>query len=69
MIMRLNRKRKGPNLFKCGTYSKHGTEGCTAHCIQERQLEAIVLDDLRKVTHYARQKEKLFVEHISRRDA
>lgn len=67
-VMRLNRKRNGHNLFKCSTYSKHGTEGCTAHCIQERRLEAIVLDDLRRVTHYARQKERLFVEHISRRD-
>lgn len=28
-----------------------------------------MLDDLRRVTHYARQKERLFVEHISRRDA
>lgn len=68
-VMRLNRKRKGHSIFKCSTYSKHGAEGCTAHGIQERQLEAIVLDDLRRVTHYARQKERLFVEHISRRDA
>ena len=28
-----------------------------------------MLDDLRRVTHYARQKERLFVGHISRRDA
>lgn len=68
-VMRLNRKRNSPDTFKCSTYSKRGAEGCTAHCIQESQLEAIVLDDLRRVTHYARQKEQLFVEHISRRDA
>lgn len=68
-VMRLNRKRSGPDTFKCSTYSKRGAEGCTAHGIQESQLKAIVLDDLRRVTHYARQKERLFVEHISRRDA
>ena len=70
-VMRLTRRRSEEvkNNLKCSTYSKRGTEGCTAHYIQERQLEAIVLDDLRRVTHYARQKERLFVEHISRRDA
>lgn len=67
--MRSYRKRGGPNSFKCGRYSKYGAEGCTPHYIHECQLEAIVLDDLRRVTHYARQKEKLFVAHISRRDA
>ena len=68
-VMRVYRKRGGPTAFKCSRYSKYGTEDCTAHYIHERQLEAIVLDDLRRVTHYARQKERLFVEHISRRDA
>ncbi len=68
-VMRLDRKRNGTNSFKCTTYSKRGVEGCSTHYIQERQLEAIVLDDLRRVTHYARQKERLFVGHISRRDA
>ena len=69
-VMRLTRRRSEEvgNSLKCSTYSKRGTEGCTAHYIHERQLEAIVLDDLRRVTHYARQKEKFFVEHISRRD-
>jgi len=67
-VMWVYRKRGGPTAFKCSRYSKYGTEGCSAHYIHERQLETIVLDDLRRVTHYARQKEKLFVEHISRRD-
>lgn len=49
--------------------AKGGTEGRTAHYIHERQQEVIVLDDLRRVTYYARQKEKLFLEHISRCDA
>ena len=70
-VMWLTRRRSeevGNNL-KCSTYSKRRMEGCTAHCIHECQLEAIVLDNLRKVTHYARQKERLFVEHILRCDA
>ena len=68
-VMRVYRKRGNPTAFKCSRYNKYGTEDCTAHYIHEHQLEAIVLDDLRRVTHYARQKERLFVEHISRRDA
>jgi site-specific DNA recombinase len=36
--------------------------------IRETQLKTIVLDDLKRVTHYARQKEKLFVEHITRKN-
>ena len=67
-FMRLTRRRseKVGNSLKCSTCNKREGEGCTAHCIQERQLKAIVLDDLRRVPHYARQKEKLFVKHISK---
>ena len=48
-VMRVYRKRGNPTAFKCSRYSKYGTEDCTAHYIHERQLEAIVLDDLRRV--------------------
>jgi hypothetical protein len=56
------------NNFMCSTYKKRGKEECSAHYIRETQLKTIVLDDLKRVTHYARQKEKLFVEHITRKN-
>jgi phage-related protein len=37
--------------------------------IRESQLAAIVLDDLRRVTHFARQQEALFVQHINQRNS
>jgi len=53
----------------CSAYKKRGKEMCTAHYIREIQLAAIVLDDLRRVTHFARQQEALFVQHINRRNS
>ena len=56
------------NHFMCSTYKKHGKEVCTAHYIREKQLAEIILDDLRRVTHFARQQETLFVQHINQRN-
>lgn len=47
--------------YKCCAYSKRGKEACSGHYIRESQLKAIVLDDLRRVTYYAKQKEKLLL--------
>ena len=55
--------------FKCYTYGKRGRTECTPHHIREDELYAIVLDDLRRVTHFARMKQKLFAEHINRRNS
>lgn len=57
------------NNFMCSTYKKRGTEECTSHYIRESQLTAIILDDLKRVTHFARQQEKLFAEHINQRNS
>jgi len=57
------------NNFMCSTYRKRGKEVCTAHYIREIQLAEIILDDLRRVTHFARQQESLFVQHINRRNS
>ena len=57
------------NNFMCSTYKKRGKEECSSHYIRETQLKAIILDDLKRVTHYARQKEKLFAEHITRKNS
>ncbi len=56
------------NNFMCSTYKKKGKEICSAHYIRETQLAEIILDDLRKVTHYARQNEFLFAKHITQKN-
>ncbi|NLJ30634.1 MAG: hypothetical protein GX424_03370 [Clostridiales bacterium] len=57
------------NHFMCSTYKKQGKEICSAHYIRESQLATIVLDDLRRVTHFARQQEALFVQHINQKNS
>lgn len=55
--------------FKCYTYGKRGKGACTPHHIREFELKAIVLDDLRRVTCFARMKERQFAEYINRRNS
>ncbi len=55
------------NNFACSTYKKYGKETCSAHYIRESQLAAVILDDLKRVTHFARQDEMLFAECINRK--
>jgi site-specific DNA recombinase len=57
------------NNFKCYTYGKRGKTECSPHHIREQDLITIVLDDLRRVTHFARQKEKLFAEYINQKNS
>ncbi len=57
------------NNFMCYTYKKKGKEVCSAHYIREQDLTQIILDDLRRVTHFARQKERLFAEYINRKNS
>lgn len=57
------------NNFMCYTYKKRGKEVCSSHYIRERDLMRIILDDLRRVTHFARQKEALFAEYINRKNS
>ncbi len=56
------------NNFMCSTYKKRGKEKCSGHYIREYQLAAIILDDLRRVTHFARQQEALFIQYINRKN-
>ena len=56
------------NNFQCATYRKRGKETCSGHYIRESQLAAILLDDLRRVTHFARQNELLFAKHITQKN-
>ena len=55
--------------FKCYTYGKWGKTECTPHHIREDELCKIVLDDLRRVTHFARMKERQFAAYINQKDS
>ena len=55
------------NNFMCSTYKKKGKEVCSGHYIREQELSAILLDDIRRVTHFARQNELRFAEHIRKK--
>lgn len=55
--------------FKCYTYGKLGKTACSPHHIRESDLIQIVLDDLRRVTHFARMKERQFAEYINRKNS
>ena len=57
------------NNFMCYTYKKKGKDICSSHYIREHDLMRIILDDLRRVTHFARQKEALFAEYINRKNS
>ncbi len=57
------------NNFMCYTYKKRGKEVCSSHYIREHDLMRIILDDLRRVTHFARQKEALFAAYINRKNS
>lgn len=54
----------GKNIsFRCST-NRLDSEECTPHTIKESQINAIVLDDLKRVTHLARQNEERFAQYI-----
>lgn len=55
------------NNFMCSTYKKKGKDVCSGHYIWERELSAIIPDDNRRVTHFARQNEPHFAEHIRKK--
>lgn len=57
------------NNFMCSTYKKRGKDECSAHYLRVVHLAAIVLDDLLRVTHFARQQKALFVQHINQKNS
>lgn len=57
------------NNFTCRTYKKKGKDVCTGHFIREVQLAEIILDDLQRVTHFARQNEAVFARHITQKNS
>lgn len=55
--------------LKCYTYGKRGKNACTPHQIRESDLTAVVLDDIRRVTHFARMKQVQFAQYINRKNS
>ncbi len=56
--------------FICSRHRKHlGEEVCTAHRVREVVLDEIVLEEIRRVTYYARAKTKEFIDFINRKSA
>lgn len=55
--------------LKCYTYGHKGKDFCTPHQIRQNDLEKVVLDDLRRVTHFARMKEQPFAAYINAKNS
>lgn len=65
-IQRFSHDSLHSNLHQDG-YKKKGKDVCSGHYIREQELGAILLDDIRRVTHFARQNELRFAEHIRKK--
>ena len=69
-VMTIMRSRsRGPRItqFMCSTYRNKGKEACSVHTIRETVLKSVLLDDIRRVTHFARQNERLFAQFIGQK--
>ena len=56
--------------FICSRYRNHiGEDVCTPHSIREVILDEVVLEEIRKVTYYARSKRNEFVEFINKKSS
>ncbi len=61
-------KKTNKDSFACSTYKNKGKDACdSTHYITEIELATVILDDLKRVTHFARQKTDKFVEFISQK--
>ncbi|WP_409966994.1 recombinase family protein [Bengtsoniella intestinalis] len=68
VLHRAHTMKASQNNFMCGTYKRQGKDCCTAHYIREHQLAAILLDDLQRVTYYARTQEGQFTQAVSQKN-
>ncbi len=53
--------------FICSASRKQGKETCSPHYIRECEMAAVVLDDIRRITHFARQNEAMFARYIGQK--
>ena len=66
-LFRSRSKGNEKNEFVCSTYRQKGKTACSVHTIRRAVLETVLLDDIRRVTHFARQNEELFAERIGQK--
>ncbi len=52
--------------FICGKYRKKGKDKCSIHSIYEKVLYEIVLEEIRRVTAFARERTEEFAEYINK---
>ncbi len=68
-LMRSRKKEARLYSFVCGSYRNYGGSACTQHHIRQSQLEAIILEDLRRVLWFAASREREFAEIINRKNS
>ncbi len=54
--------------FKCKTNRMFPKE-CSPHTVCKEPLERLILDDIKRVTHFARMEEEMFCEYINKRSS
>ncbi|MCX4372621.1 MAG: recombinase family protein [Dysosmobacter sp.] len=69
VLHRASTMEKARYYYTCYTYGKRGKAACSAHHIREEDLCRIVLDDLQRVTHFARMKERQFAAYINQKNS
>jgi len=52
--------------FICAKYRKKGKDNCSIHSINEKVLYEIVLEEIRRVTAFARERTEKFAEYINK---
>lgn len=67
-LHRAHTMEESKNNFMCSTYKRYGKEECSSHYLRQCQLDKIILDDIRRVTHFARQDEALFAQFINEKN-
>lgn len=53
--------------FICAKYRKKGKDNCSIHSINEKVLYEIVLEEIRRVTEFARERTEEFAEYINKK--
>lgn len=69
VLHRASTMKKAEYYFTCYTYGKRGKDECSSHRIREDELCRIVLDDIQRVTHFARMKERQFAAYINQKNS
>ena len=67
LYLRRQRNPKQKDYFVCSVYRKKRKYFCTSHFIRLEDVEKIVLEDLRRVTQFARENKQEFLDAVKKR--